>query len=482
MSEQPLVLVTVGSDHHPFDRLVEWVDRWLAVCPVESVRCVIQYGTSRPPQRGEGLDYLGHHELLELMARADVIVTQGGPMSIMEARRAGLVPIVVSRDAALGEHVDNHQQAFCSRLARGKLIRSPSDATDLGRLIDLALEQPKEFATTGDETVRRRVDRSTQRLAGLVRELTASSHDRPRVLMIAGSGRSGSTLFERALAGTDGVTALGETVHMWDRAVRDDELCGCGRAFAVCPFWSAVGDRAFGGWSNVDADEMVELRHAVVRTRYLPRLLGVSASVQWRLQRDRLARRVGAVMRAAAHTGRGGLLVDSSKMPAYAGLLSRAGVDLRCVLVVRDPRGVAYSMRKEVQRPEADDVDLMHRTGAGESALWWSAFDVAYRTVALRRIPVVTVRYEDFVARPREEVRRVLAFAGEPAPSAALSHLGSDGIRLEPTHQVAGNPVRFASGLLPMRADDEWRDLLPAGERRVVNLLTVGLRHRYGYH
>ena len=24
----PLVLVTVGTDHHPFERLIGWIDRW----------------------------------------------------------------------------------------------------------------------------------------------------------------------------------------------------------------------------------------------------------------------------------------------------------------------------------------------------------------------------------------------------------------------------------------------------------------------
>ena len=40
---RPLVFVTVGSDHHRFDRLVSWVDAWAAGRDVD---CVIQYGTS----------------------------------------------------------------------------------------------------------------------------------------------------------------------------------------------------------------------------------------------------------------------------------------------------------------------------------------------------------------------------------------------------------------------------------------------------
>ena len=63
----------------------------------------------------------------------------------------------------------------------------------------------------------------------------------PLVLYIAGWGRSGSTLLERLLAEVDGVTLLGEVVHLWERGVREDELCACGTAFSGCPFWSEVG-------------------------------------------------------------------------------------------------------------------------------------------------------------------------------------------------------------------------------------------------
>ncbi len=62
---------------------------------------------------------------------------------------------------------------------------------------------------------------------------TPTRMTRPRVLLIVGSGRSGSTLVERALGGVTGVAALGEVVHMWDRSVRDDELCACGRRSAA---------------------------------------------------------------------------------------------------------------------------------------------------------------------------------------------------------------------------------------------------------
>ena len=412
MKAVPLVLVTVGSDHHPFDRLVRWVDAWVATASGD-FRCVVQYGTSTPPRHAEGHDFLPHDQLQALMRDATVIVTQGGPMSVVEARQAGSVPITVPRTSALGEHVDDHQHAFCGRLAEEGLLHLPADEADLHRLIDAGLDDPERFAAASDTEAIERVRTTTARFATLVDQLVRPRTEQPRVLLIAGSGRSGSTLFERMLGSVDGVTPLGETVHLWERGVRDDELCSCREPFSTCPFWSAVGREAFGGWDQLDVHEIVTLRNAVVRTRHVPALLASSPSSGWRLRRDHLARLVGALYRGVQVVSGARLLVDSSKLVAYAALLRHAGVDLHCVEVVRDPRGVAYSLGKSVPRPEALDDDEMHRQSPVESSLWWTAFDVLFRAMAVRGTPVSTVRYEDFIADPRAEVRD--GFSGGPA-------------------------------------------------------------------
>ncbi|MBT8240919.1 MAG: sulfotransferase, partial [Acidimicrobiia bacterium] len=57
------------------------------------------------------------------------------------------------------------------------------------------------------------------------------------VLFIGGLGRSGSTLIERLLNEYPDVFAIGESVHIWERGLRDNELCGCGVPFDRCVFW-----------------------------------------------------------------------------------------------------------------------------------------------------------------------------------------------------------------------------------------------------
>jgi hypothetical protein len=57
-----------------------------------------------------------------------------------------------------------------------------------------------------------------------------------RVIFLAGLGRSGTALLERALAELPRVQALGEVNHLWRRSLVEDERCGSGEAFSRCPF------------------------------------------------------------------------------------------------------------------------------------------------------------------------------------------------------------------------------------------------------
>ena len=58
---------------------------------------------------------------------------------------------------------------------------------------------------------------------------------RTRVLLLAGSGRSGSTVLANILGSVEGVFCGGEIRYLWERGLQDGRLCGCGRAFGQCP-------------------------------------------------------------------------------------------------------------------------------------------------------------------------------------------------------------------------------------------------------
>lgn len=308
------------------------------------------------------------------------------------------------------------------------------------------------------------------------------------VVFLAGLGRSGSTLLERVLGETPGVTALGEVMHLWDRGLVRHELCACERPFPECPFWSEVGRRAFGGWDQVDPARMAWLKRRVDRATRVPAIAagrppGFARDVDEYVAAFVRVYRAAAEVAAADDPGVGDarpVLVDSSKQASLAWCLARSSeVDLRLVHCVRDSRGVAHSWSKQVARPEAvsDEHGAMPRYSPRTVAAYWTLHNTASELLG-RRVPSVRMRYEDFVADPVGQTRRVLDLAGVGAPAA---HVSPGAVELGPNHSCAGNPMRFRHGTIEVVPDESWRRRQPVRDQRLMTALTAPLLAHYGY-
>jgi hypothetical protein len=301
-----------------------------------------------------------------------------------------------------------------------------------------------------------------------------------RVLYIGGWGRSGSTLLSHLLGALDGYAAVGELRYVWQAGPAADELCGCGEHFSACPFWRAVGERAFGGWDAVDVEEALALEAAVLRHRNIPLLVLPRLFPGHARKVARYAELTGAVYRAVHEVSGAATVVDSTKNPPYAYFLRRAApVDLRVLHLVRDSRGVVHSWAKRVERPEIAAGDAyFEEFSPWRAGLRWMECNLAFDVLRRLRTPTTRVRYEALAADPAGEVGRALRALGEPADTAPLR-----GAAVEVTgqHSLRGNPMRFEHGRRPVRADEAWRRDMARGTRRLVVALTWPLLLRYGY-
>ncbi|UCC38818.1 MAG: hypothetical protein JSV96_13485 [Candidatus Aminicenantes bacterium] len=126
-----MIFVTVGTDQHPFDRLVKEIDLIKEKGIIEE-DVFIQTGSSRAkPEFCEYSEFLPFDQIVEKMKGARIIITHGGPGSIMPAIHYGKVPIVISRKKKFNEAVDDHQVSFTKKLEEKKQVIASYDVEEL---------------------------------------------------------------------------------------------------------------------------------------------------------------------------------------------------------------------------------------------------------------------------------------------------------------------------------------------------------------
>ncbi len=126
-----MIFVSVGTHEQQFNRLVKEVDDLKGeTAIVEDV--FIQRGYSTyVPRFCAYKDMITYQEMIENINEADIVITHGGPGSIMLAFQYSKIPIIVPRKSSYGEHVNNHQIDFTRRLEQENKIIAVYDIVKL---------------------------------------------------------------------------------------------------------------------------------------------------------------------------------------------------------------------------------------------------------------------------------------------------------------------------------------------------------------
>jgi len=309
----------------------------------------------------------------------------------------------------------------------------------------------------------------------------ASTAPDVRIVFIAGYARCGSTLLERLLGQLEGFESFGELRHVWFRSFEDNELCGCGVPFHECPFWTEVVDRAFGGFDCVDAAAISRNKRRIDSPVNIPRIVTGGWPASYRRRTATYTEQLRALYVAMRDVSGARYLVDASKDPQHAYILRTIpGFDVRVVHLIRDSRAVAFSWRRVRERPEIHwEARDMPRYPVVRTAFAWSLTNVGSGLASRLGIPYTRLRYEDLVRDPAASLTWVLDrldLGRRP-----LDFLRDQGALLRPAHTVSGNPMRFQTGEVPIRPDEEWMEGMQPSDRRWVTTLPLPLLHRYGY-
>lgn len=307
-----------------------------------------------------------------------------------------------------------------------------------------------------------------------------------KILYIGASSRSGSTVLGNVLGEIDGFLHVGELAALW-RGLLEGVLCGCGRALTECELWSRVVTSI----GAAPPREIMQLQREVVG---LHEPLGVRSfrkagrlirqrpgePIRWHALRS-YAALLEKIYWEASEQSNARVIVDSSKWPPVAAVLRLIpSVSPYYLHLVRDPRGTAYSWNRHKALADRKHQAEMRRYATWVSAGIWTGLNLlgglvgnAYGERAL------SVLYEELMHTPRFWFERIITEIDEWGVDLPL--VSDHAALLGPNHTVGGNPDRFATGWVELRADARWTKELTVPQRVAVTVLGLPGILYYGY-
>jgi UDP-N-acetylglucosamine transferase subunit ALG13 len=139
-----MILVTVGTNEAPFDRLLSAVKQ----CRLQE-ELVVQHGPSSVRLADATcVEFLPYESLLRHAREARVVIAHAGAGSILLANHAGKKPIVMPRLRRYQEAVDDHQLAFARRMSEVSLVDLVEGGEQLARMLRTT-SAPREVAVKG---------------------------------------------------------------------------------------------------------------------------------------------------------------------------------------------------------------------------------------------------------------------------------------------------------------------------------------------
>ena len=305
------------------------------------------------------------------------------------------------------------------------------------------------------------------------------SQDRTRVMYVAGSGHTGSTLLALLLDGHPEIACTGETAikpKIRQRRRESTHRCSCGALVSECPFWMEVFTLVRGRGYELDSTRWTnDYRfEQPLAQRVLNRLCASAPGrdfVRWGaghlpVYRERVAR-IDAVnvafIRAVLQVSGAAVFADTSKrLPRLVHLSRIPELDVSVVLLARDVRGYAASAKRR-------------GVTVSDAARTWNRDQEAMAEIA-RDLPagrVHRIRYEDLCEDPASTLGGLWRFCGvsdvNPPDLVDASH-----------HHVLGNSMRMA-GTIRIRLDQSWKKRLDPREADAVLAIAGDANRRLGY-
>jgi hypothetical protein len=298
-----------------------------------------------------------------------------------------------------------------------------------------------------------------------------------KVLYIAGFERSGSTIVNRVLGQIKGFVAWGELRDIWEHGIIENRPCTCGTSFADCPAWQEIFNKAFDGANKIDPTEMSHLQKKA-RLLVLPHYFKLLKDRVFRQKLTVYLTNLEKLYQTIQTTTGSKVIVDSTKASWYGYVLGLLpSIDLYVVHVVRNPKGVCYSLQQHKNKGEAPSQWY----NPLRASLSWNLKNYAVELLLKsQQKPYLRINYEDFVTHPQIAVQQILDLLDEKITE--LPFVSESEVKMSTDHLVTGSPSsRSETGIVSLKLDEKWKRNMVFRDKLIISGLTFPLLYSYKY-
>lgn len=169
-----MILVTVGTEQFPFNRLMHWIELLLDQGLIDE-EVVVQYGTCTELPSGTTVyRLLSEDRFRALIDRARLVISHCGEGSVLLLDRLDKPYLLVPRAARFQEHVDDHQVELAMALAQMGVPVGWTPADLVRFLVAPSHVSVSDLSQASAALLCRRLEERFGALAGQPRRLPAS--------------------------------------------------------------------------------------------------------------------------------------------------------------------------------------------------------------------------------------------------------------------------------------------------------------------
>lgn len=273
---------------------------------------------------------------------------------------------------------------------------------------------------------------------------------RKKLIYIAGTMRSGTTLLCRLLGESNDTIALGEP-HNLLRHLNGFNTCSCGEDVEKCRFWSKIF------LNQTNKEEFIAVRDELTlnvkgKTALQELLLMIGIDFYTTKKQIELLHRFYSKIYL---TTKASVLIDDSKVLQYLYILKELDLfDIYVIHLIRDPRAVAFSWaRKKVTQ---NNQYMMTHSPIISAIKWFRThlfILISHGFVNSERY--IQIRYEDLTANPSDVLKKINQTLGLINP--IIFNQKNEFYIQKEDHLLFSNPSTLKMGPNIIKLDAEFR-------------------------